>query len=175
MSIARVETPSACSSNSSPGNRADASFSVAPQLRIDLRSTRMYSLASAAAIATATVPLFTSDTDQGGLACAPSSHAASGVPRRDRSSAHLRLRRRERRDRSEADVTATDARGRRRKSTCASVKTREMASGSLASGRSSLPVPAGSACERRVRLAGGERGPEEREEEWRRLAVEGVV
>src|SRR4051794_16624530 len=91
MSIARVETPSACSSNSSPGNRADASFSVAPQLRIDLRSTRMYSPASAAAIATATVPLFTSDTDQGGLACAPSSHAASDVPRRDRSGAQLRL------------------------------------------------------------------------------------
>src|SRR4051794_34358419 len=41
----------------------------------------MYSPASAAAIATATVRLFTSDTDKGGLACAPSSHAASGVPR----------------------------------------------------------------------------------------------
>src|SRR3954454_12966728 len=91
MSIARVETPSACLSNSSPGNRADASSSVAPQLRIDLRSTRMYSPASAAAIATATVRLFTSDTDKGGLACAPSSHAASGVPRRDRSTARLRL------------------------------------------------------------------------------------
>jgi transposase len=47
--------------------------------------------ASAAAIARATVRLFTSDTDKGGLACAPSSHAAPGVPRRDRSSAHLRL------------------------------------------------------------------------------------
>src|SRR3954454_22228366 len=91
MSIARVETPSACSSNSSPGNRADASLSVAPQLRIDLRSTRTYSPASAAAIATATVLLFTSDTDNGGPASVPSLHAASGVPRRDGSSAHLRL------------------------------------------------------------------------------------
>jgi hypothetical protein len=51
----------------------------------------MYSHASAAAIATATVRLFTSDTDKGGLACTPSSHAASGVPRRDTSSADLRL------------------------------------------------------------------------------------
>src|SRR3954447_7185647 len=84
MSIARVETPSACSSNSSPGNRADASLSVAPQLRIDLRSTRTYSPASAAAIATATVRLFTSDTENGGPACAPSLHPASGMPRRDR-------------------------------------------------------------------------------------------
>src|SRR5215217_5107891 len=68
MSIARVETPSACSRSSSPGIRADASSSVAPQLRIDLRSTRLYSAANAAAIATATIRDLTRETAAGRLA-----------------------------------------------------------------------------------------------------------
>src|SRR4051794_17472757 len=68
MSIARVETPSASSSNSSPGSRADASLSVAPQLRIAFRSTRLYSAASAAASATAPIRDLTRETDAGRLA-----------------------------------------------------------------------------------------------------------
>src|SRR3954469_17215471 len=68
MSIARVETPSACSRSSSPGIRADASSSVAPQLRIGFRSTRLYSAANAAAIATAPIPDLTGETDARRLA-----------------------------------------------------------------------------------------------------------
>src|SRR5215217_7226021 len=90
MSIARVETPSACSSNSSPGSRADASSSVAPQLRIDLRNTRLYSAASAAAIATATIRDLMSETAAGRLASGdPYSHSVSAFIRpRDHEEGH---------------------------------------------------------------------------------------
>ena len=46
MSIARVETPSASSSNSSPASRAPASESVAPQVRIGERRKRKYTAAA---------------------------------------------------------------------------------------------------------------------------------
>ena len=46
MSTARVETPSASSSNSSPASRAPASESVAPQVRIGERRNRKYAAAA---------------------------------------------------------------------------------------------------------------------------------
>ena len=51
MSTARVETPSASSSNSSPASRAPASESVAPHVRIGERRKRKYTAAATKTVA----------------------------------------------------------------------------------------------------------------------------